>query len=123
MGAKFDVVLFGATSFVGRILSRFEDKGFVDHLGLVGKGASLLFEKGIYEGTYLIEWLTAELARLGVRTFADLRIEDPGSSLARTGLPVGRDGLRRHAGPAGPPSLGLPAVREVEQGRHTSGRF
>lgn len=60
---------------------RFEDKGFVDHLGLVGKGASLLFEKGIYEGTYLIEWLTAELARLGVRTFADLRIEDPGSSL------------------------------------------
>ena len=26
---------------------RFEDKGFIDHIGLVGKGASLLFEKGI----------------------------------------------------------------------------
>lgn len=60
---------------------RFEDKGFVDHLGLVGKGASLLFEKGIYEGAYLLEWLTGQLAALGVRTFGDLRIDDPGSSL------------------------------------------
>ena len=60
---------------------RFEDKGFLDHLGLVGKGASLLFEKGIYEGTYLTEWLGEQLATLGIRTFADLRVEDPGSSL------------------------------------------
>ncbi|HET9724815.1 MAG TPA: patatin-like phospholipase family protein [Actinomycetota bacterium] len=60
---------------------RFEDKGFIDHLGLVGKGASLLFEKGIYEGNYLLAWLTEQLATLGVRTFADLRIDDPGSSL------------------------------------------
>ena len=60
---------------------RFEDKGFLDHLGLVGKGASLLFEKGIYEGAYLREWLSQQLAGLGIRTFADLRVEDPGSSL------------------------------------------
>ena len=60
---------------------RFEDKGFLDHLGLVGKGTSLLFEKGIYEGTYLREWLSEQLAGLGIRTFADLRVEDPGSSL------------------------------------------
>jgi NTE family protein len=60
---------------------RFEDKGYLDHLWLVGKGASLLFEKGIYEGSYLREWLDQQLAALGVRTFGDLRIEDPGSSL------------------------------------------
>jgi NTE family protein len=59
----------------------FEDKGFLDHLGLVGKGASLLFEKGIYEGRYLHEWLDGLLAGLGKRTFGDLRIDDPGSSL------------------------------------------
>ena len=60
---------------------RFEDKGFVDHLGRVGKGMSLLFEKGIYEGNYLREFLNAQLKPLGVETFADLRIDDPGGSL------------------------------------------
>ena len=60
---------------------RFQDGSFVDHLGLVGKGWSLLFEKGIYEGNYLREWLDGLLTTLGARTFGDLRIEDPGSSL------------------------------------------
>ncbi len=60
---------------------RFQDKGFLDHLGLVGKGASLLFEKGIYEGHYLQEWLDGLLGGLGKRTFGDLRIDDPNSSL------------------------------------------
>ena len=60
---------------------RFEDEGFLDHLGLVGKGASILFEKGIYEGRFLTEWLEGLLRDLGVRTFGDLRIDDPGSSL------------------------------------------
>ena len=60
---------------------RFEDEGFVDHLGMVGKGLSLLFEKGIYEGNYLREFLSAQLKPLGVETFADLRIDDPGGSL------------------------------------------
>ncbi len=45
---------------------RFEDKGFLDHLGLVGKGLSLLFEKGIYEGEYLREWLDGLLTDLGL---------------------------------------------------------
>lgn len=60
---------------------RFQDEGFLDHLGLVGKGASVLLEKGIYEGRYLREWLDALLSGLGKRTFGDLRIDDPGSSL------------------------------------------
>ena len=59
----------------------FQDEGFVDHLGLVGKGISILFEKGIYEGRYLVEWLDRILMDLGARTFGDLRIEDPNSSL------------------------------------------
>lgn len=59
---------------------RFEDKGFLDHLGLVGKGASLLFEKGIYEGSYLREFMDEQLKGLGVETFGDLRIDDPGAS-------------------------------------------
>jgi NTE family protein len=60
---------------------RFQDEGTLDHLGLIGKGASLIFEKGIYEGRYLHEWLDGILTGLGKRTFGDLRIEDPGSSL------------------------------------------
>ena len=60
---------------------RFQDEGFIDHLGLVGKGLSILFEKGIYEGRYLTEWLDGLLTMLGQRTFGDLRIDDPNSSL------------------------------------------
>jgi NTE family protein len=59
----------------------FQDESFIDHLGLVGKGLSLLFEKGIYEGHYLRQWLDGILTPLGKRTFGDLRIEDPKSSL------------------------------------------
>lgn len=60
---------------------KFQDEGFLDHLGLVGKGLSLLLEKGIYEGKYLKEWLGDQLKGLDVQTFADLRLDDPGSSL------------------------------------------
>jgi NTE family protein len=59
----------------------FQDEGFIDHLPLVGKGISVLFEKGIYEGRYLVEWLDGILTDLGARTFGDLRIDDPNSSL------------------------------------------
>ncbi|MDQ3570006.1 MAG: patatin-like phospholipase family protein [Actinomycetota bacterium] len=60
---------------------KFQDEGFLDHLGVVGKGLSVLFEKGIYEGDYLRDWLDALLTDLGKRTFAALKVEDPGSSL------------------------------------------
>jgi NTE family protein len=55
----------------------FRDEGLLDRLGVVGKGLSLAFEKGIYEGHYLRERLAEELAKLGVRTFADLKLTDP----------------------------------------------
>ncbi|HEY6532076.1 MAG TPA: patatin-like phospholipase family protein [Acidimicrobiales bacterium] len=56
--------------------SQFKDPGFLERLGLPGKGLSLLFEQGIYEGRFLETWLTAQLAALGVSTFADLRDAD-----------------------------------------------
>ena len=59
----------------------FQDEGFIDHLGKVGKGVSVLFEKGIYEGRYLHTWLDGLMSDLGKATFGDLRIDDPGSSL------------------------------------------
>ncbi|MGH3500250.1 MAG: patatin-like phospholipase family protein [Nocardioidaceae bacterium] len=71
-------------------VSKVPDQGWLGkHLGplhLVADGASLLFEGGLYEGDYLHTWLTGVLADLGVRTFGDLRRDDPGSA-----LPVDRE--------------------------------
>ena len=61
---------------------------FLDRLGgaaAEAADAAILAERiGIYPGTYLGEWLQPILDQLGVRTFADLKIEqadDPGMSL------------------------------------------
>ena len=59
----------------------FLDRSLVDRLPLVGPAASVLFENGFYEGDRFHEWLSDELEKLDVRTFGDLRIEDPQSSL------------------------------------------
>src|SRR5215470_6654263 len=32
--------------------TKFRDENFLDHFGDIGKGASILFEKGIYKGEY-----------------------------------------------------------------------
>jgi NTE family protein len=62
--------------------SKFEDKNILDDLGPAGEVLSILVHKGIYKGDYLHEWLTGRLDKLGVRTFADLRLPpDPGSDL------------------------------------------
>ena len=61
---------------------KFQDRSFLDHLGLVGQGLSTLFEKGIFEGDYLTKWLGDLLASQGKETFADLKLDDPGSGLA-----------------------------------------
>lgn len=44
--------------------------------GPLGDGAALLLRDGMHSGDYLAEWLTPLLADVGVRTFADLRIDD-----------------------------------------------
>lgn len=62
---------------------RFRDPDLLGRLGPVGRGLDLLVHDGMYQGEYLLEWLEAELATLGVRTFGDLRIDDdPDTSLA-----------------------------------------
>lgn len=65
------------TIMQGLDYTRFQDEGVMDRLGgVAGKGASLLFEKGIYEGEFLRQWLTARLEEAGVRTFADLKLTE-----------------------------------------------
>ncbi len=65
---------------------RFKDKGFVDSIPLFGKGASLIFEKGIYEGDYFEEWLRKLLKAKDATTFGKLLA--PEGSLYRHRLQV-----------------------------------
>ena len=63
---------------------RFQDRTLVDRIPVIGQALSLAFDKGLYEGRYLHQWLTEQLAERGVRTFGDLEItqeQDPGSAL------------------------------------------
>lgn len=62
--------------------SKFEDqKGILANVPLVGPLAGLLFHQGLYAGDFLHEWLLETLAQQGVRTWADLREDDPHSDL------------------------------------------
>ena len=62
--------------------SKFRDRGFpgryLGPLAFLSDAASVLFEDGAYEGNYLADWLTSVLRDLDVRTFGDLRTDDPG---------------------------------------------
>lgn len=62
--------------------SRFKDRGFPGNvlgpLGFLTDGFSVLLEDGVFEGDYLSGWLEGVLGDLGVHTFGDLRVEDPG---------------------------------------------
>ena len=50
----------------------FTDKGILDRIPLVGKLASVIFEKGIYEGKWFLNWISGLLKKKGVETFGDL---------------------------------------------------
>jgi NTE family protein len=57
--------------------SRFQDESWIDKMGPLGKGLSILLQQGIYEGNYLRRYL-AELLPDETETFAGLRVpEDP----------------------------------------------
>jgi NTE family protein len=62
---------------------RFCDEDALDRIPLVGPGLSLLFDRGVYQGNELREWLGNLLADRGIETFADLAIDDPHSSLGQ----------------------------------------
>jgi NTE family protein len=61
---------------------RFRDPSMLDRLGPFGKVASLVFERGVYEGKYLTTWLGEQLAPQGVQSFGDLKLEDAGADRA-----------------------------------------
>ena len=65
---------------------RFQDTSPAHRIPLLGKGLSLMVDKGLHHGRYLTQWLAQLLAQHGVRTFGDLRIDDD----AETSLPPGR---------------------------------
>lgn len=81
---------------------RFRDRGFpgryLGPLGVLADGLSVLLEGGAYEGDYLEDWVAGVLGDLGVRTFGDLRREDPdgdGALHHRYGLVVTASDLSR----------------------------
>ena len=51
-------------------------------LPLLSESFSLVARRGAYAGDWIREWLLRELDGLGVRTFADLRRDDPGDDPA-----------------------------------------
>src|SRR5579864_209365 len=62
--------------------TKFRDPTDWSRFGGPGQLASILLEKGIYQGGYFRQWIMQKLASLNIRTFADLKItDDPGSSL------------------------------------------
>ena len=65
---------------------RVSDRG-LPHIPVVSEGISLLHCGGAYEGDYIHDFVSEELAALGVRTFGDLRRSDPG---ADANLPLER---------------------------------
>ena len=52
--------------------NRLKDASFLDKVPLVGPIASLIFEKGIYEGKFFENWMAELLRAKKVRTFGDL---------------------------------------------------
>ena len=78
-------------------------------LARVVDGLSLAFDGGVFEGDYLRSWVEGALADLGVQTFGDLRVDDPGSSASRgPAVRPGGHGERRVPPAARPAALGLP---------------
>jgi len=54
---------------------KFRDESLLDKLGLPGKAASLILEKGIYEGDFFCRWYDDILSQKNVRTFGDLKLD------------------------------------------------
>ena len=52
--------------------NKFKDTSLLDRVWIVGPLASLIFEKGIYEGKWFKNWMRELLKEKGVKTFGDL---------------------------------------------------
>src|SRR6516165_7614884 len=51
------------------------------HFKMLAEGSGLLFHEGLFLGKFLHDWVGQTLAAKNVRTWADLKDDDPGSSL------------------------------------------
>ncbi len=52
--------------------AKFRDEGLVDKLPLVGRGVSVLLERGIYEGRFFQRWMAELLEAKGITKFGQL---------------------------------------------------
>ncbi|WP_395310760.1 patatin-like phospholipase family protein [Mycobacterium sp. AMU20-3851] len=55
---------------------KFRDATLLGRIPFVGQPLALAHGRGIYKGDYAHDWVRAQLADLGVRTFGDLAIDD-----------------------------------------------
>ena len=53
----------------------FKDSSLLDRIPLAGPLASVIFEKGLYEGKFCKNWMKELLDKKGVETFGDLLVE------------------------------------------------
>ena len=56
--------------------TKFRDNTLPSRFGPPGKVVSLLAENGLYKGNYFHDWIAERLADCGVKTFADLHLDD-----------------------------------------------
>ena len=68
--------------------AEFKDTGWEDKLPLVGRGASILLELGIYEGNFFQNWITELLEAKGITTFGQLADDAAESQSERYRLKV-----------------------------------
>ena len=55
--------------------NNFKDEGCLDKAGLIGKGLSIVFQYGIYEGNYFESWLDKLLQAKGKTKFGEIKTE------------------------------------------------
>jgi NTE family protein len=67
--AELDEVIFSLD------FKAFEDPSWEDHIPGLGHGLSILFNEGVYEGDFFLQWIRDHLAKKGVHTFGDLRTD------------------------------------------------
>jgi len=60
--------------------AQFQDENH-PHLAMLAEGSGLMFHQGLFLGKFLHDWIGQVLADRNVRTWGDLKEDDPGSSL------------------------------------------
>jgi NTE family protein len=68
---------------IGTDFAQFEDEGggMLRHLGHVGQAEQVLFHEGIYMGEALHDWISSTLAKGGVHTWGDLKVDGADNSM------------------------------------------